>query len=68
MGERCSPSTYNSWVYAVKSFYSFAVDKLDAPIRDMGRKLDPLDAEALLWKARQNVKPPLDGCRWLAVR
>src|SRR5437867_2820616 len=65
VGERCSPSTYNSWVYAVKSFYSFAVDKLDAPIRDMGRKLDPLDADTV--QRSQEPHPPLTRDEFQAV-
>ena len=45
-GPRKGP-TYNRWVTSLKNFYAFVVDKLDLPIRDLGRKLDMISTEEI---------------------
>jgi integrase len=45
-GPRKGP-TYNRWVTSLKNFYGFVVDKLDLPIRDLGRKLDMISTEEI---------------------
>jgi len=42
------PATYNRWVASIQSFYRYCVDKLDLPIKDLGRKLDPMPTEKVL--------------------
>lgn len=63
--DRLQPSSYNSWAYSLKSMYAYAVDKLDLPIRDLGRKLDILDADTV--RRSQTRHPPLTREEFQAV-
>jgi len=63
-GQR-KPATYNRWVAAIQSFYSYCVDKRDLPIRDLGRKLDPLSTEKVL--RSKKTLPPLTRDEFQAI-